>query len=326
MAAKISPRGAKSKAGSNSKPKAKSPRHTRKKTARKAAPSKAAKPRAVDSGASKRAPASAPTDLVGIQVRIQKLLAAAGFGSRRKCEELISQGRIFVNGKVAKLGDTADPGSDDIRFDGERLVGDKPVYWVVHKPEGVITSSRDPEGRATIHSLMPPKGPRMFPVGRLDLGTSGLVLMTNDGDMTQRLLHPSLGNEREYRVTSKGCVSEKAFLRLRAGIHLEDGKTNKTEVSAIRYDPKTDTTMFTLMLKEGRKRQIRRSMLILKFPVKKLVRVRMGPLHLGRLPRGAARPLRDEEISELRGHVAGLVKSPTPRKKRPVRRYTSKPR
>jgi 23S rRNA pseudouridine2605 synthase len=166
----------------------------------------------------------------------------------------------------------------------------------------------------------------MFPVGRLDLATSGLVLMTNDGDMTQRLLHPSLGNEREYRVTSKGCVSEKAFLRLRAGIHLEDGKTNKTEVSAIRYDPKTDTTMFTLMLKEGRKRQIRRSMLILKFPVKKLVRVRVGPLHLGRLPRGAARPLRDEEVRELRVHVAGLVKSPTPRKKRPVRRYTSKPR
>ncbi|MFT5441142.1 MAG: 23S rRNA pseudouridine2605 synthase [Myxococcota bacterium] len=254
------------------------------------------------------------------RVRLQKLLASAGFGSRRACEDLIDQGRVTINGETAKLGDSATLGQDDVRYDGEKLVGDKPVYWMVNKPEGVITSVRDPDGRPTILSLMPKKSPRMFPVGRLDLGTSGLVLLTNDGDMTQRLLHPSLGNEREYRVTVKGCVPEKAFLRLRNGIALEDGKTGKTEVTHIRIDQKTEVTTFYLTLKEGRKRQIRRSMLILKHPVKKLVRVRMGPVKLGRLKKGDVRPLRAEEIRELKKHVAKLRPTSKKRTTRPKRK------
>lgn len=240
------------------------------------------------------------------RVRLQKLLASAGFGSRRACEELITQGRVSINGEDAKLGDSADPGSDVVRLDGEKLVGEKLAYWIVNKPEGVITSLRDPEGRATILSLLPRTGSRLFPVGRLDLGTSGLVLLTNDGGLTQRLLHPSLGNEREYRVTVKGCVTDKTFGRLRSGVHIEDGKTGRSEVTKIRLDPKAQTTTFSLMLKEGRKRQIRRSLLALGHPVKKLVRVRMGPLRLGRLGLGQARPLRSDEIRTLREHVAGL--------------------
>lgn len=243
-------------------------------------------------------------------MRLQKLLAAAGFGSRRACEELIRQGRVSVNRKVATLGDSADPDRDLVRLDGEKLVGEKLAYWIVNKPEGVITSVRDPEGRATILGLLPDTGTRLFPVGRLDLGTSGLVLLTNDGGLTQRLLHPSLGNEREYRVTVKGCVSERTFGRLRAGVHIEDGKTGRSEVTKIRVDPKSETTTFSLMLKEGRKRQIRRSLLALGHPVKKLVRVRVGPLRLGRLGYGQARPLRRDEVRALREHVAGLRPAP----------------
>jgi 23S rRNA pseudouridine2605 synthase len=241
------------------------------------------------------------------------MLASAGFGSRRACEELIVQSRVSVNGKVAKLGDSADPNSDVVRLDGEKLVREKLVYWIVNKPEGVITSVRDPEGRATILGLLPNTGSRVFPVGRLDLGTSGLVLLTNDGGLTQRMLHPSLGNEREYRVTAKGCISEKTFGRLRSGVHIEDGKTGRSEVTRIRVDPKSETTTFSLMLTEGRKRQIRRSMMALGHPVKRLVRIRMGPLRLGRLATGQARPLRNDEIRALRDHVAAL--RPTPRKR-----------
>lgn len=264
-------------------------------------------------------PAPRAAETASVSVRLQKLLAGAGFGSRRSCEELIRQGRVSVNGDAAKLGDTADPSRDIVRLDGEKVVGEKHTYWMVNKPEGVITSVRDPEGRATVVKLLPKDGPRMFPVGRLDLGTSGLVLLTNDGGLTQRLLHPSLGNEREYRVTVKGCVSDKTFARLRAGVYLDDGRTGKTEVDKIRIDTKTQTTTFFLILKEGRKRQIRLSMQRLKHPVKKLVRVRMGPLRLGRLAPGVARPLRAEEVRALLAHAAGLKAAPKRRGRRVAR-------
>jgi 23S rRNA pseudouridine2605 synthase len=273
--------------------------------------------------AQRKKPALAPAPQVANAfsepVRLQKLLAGAGFGSRRNCEELIRQGRVTIDGEVAKLGDSADPSRELVRFDGEKLVSEKLAYWMINKPEGVITSVRDPEGRSTIVHLLPKDGPRLFPVGRLDLGTSGLVLLTNDGGLTQRLLHPSLGNEREYRVTVKGCVSDKTFSRLRAGVYLDDGRTGKANVDKIRIDPKTETTTFFLILKEGRKRQIRLSMLRLKHPVKKLVRVRMGPIRLGRLAAGAARPLRSEEIKSLLEHAAGLEPTRKPGPKRRTR-------
>ncbi|MEM9176349.1 MAG: pseudouridine synthase [Myxococcota bacterium] len=238
--------------------------------------------------------------------RLQKLLASAGFGSRRDVERFLVEERVTVNGRVASLGDKADPLVDEIRVDGERLAREKPAYWIVNKPRGVITTVRDDEGRRTVMSLLPPKVERLFPVGRLDLETSGLLLMTNDGDLAHALLHPSLGNEREYRVNVKGELDAKAIARLERGVSLDEGKTAKAQVEDVRYDADSHTTSLSLTLVEGKKRQIRRSLLVLGFPVRRLVRVRMGPLRIGRLPVGEARPLRPEERRTLLEHVRRL--------------------
>lgn len=262
-------------------------------------------------------PASAAKEIGG-PVRLQKLLAAAGLASRRGAEELILQGRVTVNGEVAGLGDRADPASDTVALDGEKLARERPVYWMVNKPVGVVTTVRDPGGRPTILNFVPQQASRLFPVGRLDLNTAGLVILTNDGVLTQRLLHPSLGSEREYNVKVKGEVKEKTFRRLRKGVPLEGGMTSPSEVTAIHFDSDGDTTSFSITLREGRKRQIRLSMLRLGHPVKKLVRVRMGPLRLGSLGRGEARKLTSREITSLLDHSARL--EPTPRKARRRRR------
>ncbi|MGB0621971.1 MAG: pseudouridine synthase [Myxococcota bacterium] len=238
--------------------------------------------------------------------RLQKLLAAAGFGSRRDVEQYLIEERVTVNGRTASLGDKADPFVDEIRVDGERLAREKPAYWIVNKPRGVITTVRDNEGRRTVMDLLPRKVERLFPVGRLDLETSGLLLMTNDGDLAHALLHPSLGNEREYRVNVKGDLDAKAIARLEKGVSLDEGKTAKAQVEDVRYDSDSHTTSLSLTLVEGKKRQIRRSLLVLGFPVRRLVRVRMGPLKIGRLPVGDARPLRPEERRALLEHVRRL--------------------
>lgn len=314
-------------AAKKSKPRTRAgtPRHKRAaRRAKKKAPSAKAESQGAPAARSDASgKVSAPAAIRG-DAKLQKLLAAAGFGSRRACEVLIEQGRVTLNGKTAKLGDRADPSQDTILFDGERLGREKPTYWIVNKPEGVITSVGDPEGRPTILGLMPPRGPRVYPVGRLDLATSGLVLLTNDGELTQLLLHPSTGNEREYRVTVRGNVEPRKFERLQRGIRLEDGRTNPCEVSGVRYDDKSDVTIFHLTLREGRKRQIRRSMQFLKHPVKKLVRVRMGPLRLGRLATGEARPLRREEIRALHEHAANLRKGQQRKPRKAKRRATSR--
>lgn len=238
--------------------------------------------------------------------RLQKLLASAGFGSRREVEQFLVEERVTVNGKTASLGDKADPLLDDIRVDGERLKRERPAYWLVNKPRGVLTTVRDNEGRRTVMNLLPRKVERLFPVGRLDLETSGLLLMTNDGDLAHALLHPSMGNEREYRVNVKGQLDAKAIGRLERGVSLEEGKTARAQVEDVRYDPDSHTTSLSLTLVEGKKRQIRRSLLVLGFPVRRLVRVRMGPLRIGRLPVGEARPLRSEERRALLEHVRRL--------------------
>ena len=265
---------------------------------------------------SKRAGRAARTTPVG-PARLQKLLAAAGFGSRRAVEELIRDGRVSVNGQVAHLGMRADPAADRVALDGEALHFDAPLYWVVHKPSGVLTTLRDPEGRRTIRDLLPRDLDRIFPVGRLDVETEGLVLLTNDGDLAHVLLHPSHGCEREYRVVVKGELGERAVRALERGVWLEDGRTAPARVRSVRVDPDAGITRFGLVLREGRKRQIRRSLIALGHPVKTLVRVRMGPLRLGRMPRGQARPLGLEEVEGLREHVAQLAAGRT---LRPARR------
>ncbi len=238
--------------------------------------------------------------------RVQKLLAAAGLASRRTAEEWIRAGRVRVDGIVARIGDRADPDQQTITVDGRRVGVAPNASWAVHKPRGVLTTVRDTAGRRTVMDLLPPGLPRLYPVGRLDLDTEGLVLLTNDGALAHALLHPSLGSEREYAVTARGRMSDTSLGRLASGVELEDGRTAPAEVSAVRFDARAGATRFVLVLREGRKRQIRRALAALGHPVLRLVRTRLGPLHLGRLPAGAARPLTGGELRAFERHVAAL--------------------
>ncbi len=261
--------------------------------------------------------------------RLQKLLARAGVASRRAAEAWIRAGRVTVGGRIATLGETADPACDEIRVDGEPLRFEAPQYWIVHKPRGVLCTTWDPwaerSGRRTVLDLLPTRGsgverergagrgrgrwdegPRLYPVGRLDVESEGLVLLTNDGALTQALLHPSLGNERAYRVNVRGRVDAETLGRLRTGVRLDDGPTQPWRVERCRVDSERNRTLLDLVLREGRKHQIRRALRKVGHPVLRLVRTRMGPLRLGRLPSGAARPLTRGEVHELAAHAASL--------------------
>jgi 23S rRNA pseudouridine2605 synthase len=237
--------------------------------------------------------------------RLQKILAAAGVASRRAAEDLIRAGRVTVNGAVATLGESADADRDAIALDGEPIQREPLEYWIVHKPKGVLTTVSDPEGRSTVIDLVQESTARLFPVGRLDLLSEGLVLLTNDGPLTHSLLHPSFGEEREYRVTVRGSIDRSTLRRISEGVELEDGLTAPARTGAVRFDPGTRTTCFALTLVEGKKRQIRRMMSELGHSVIRLVRVRMGPLELGRLAPGEARPLRARERRALKRALAG---------------------
>jgi 23S rRNA pseudouridine2605 synthase len=233
------------------------------------------------------------------RARLQKLLAAAGVASRRAAEELLRAGRVRVNGRVAELGDSADPERDEIRVDGAPVAREPLVYWLLHKPPGVITTVRDPQRRPTVVGLVPDRRHRLFPVGRLDRDTEGLLLLTNDGRAAQALLHPSYESEREYEVRVRGRIAPASLRRLAEGVRLEDGVTAPARVGPRHFDPASDTSRFALTLVEGRKRQIRRALAALGHPVQRLVRVRMGPLRLGSLAPGAARELTAAERRAL---------------------------
>jgi len=232
--------------------------------------------------------------------RLQKILAAAGVASRRAAEDLIRAGRVTVNGRVATLGESADADRDEIALDGERIRREALEYWIVHKPRGVLTTVSDPQGRSTVLDLVRGSAARLYPVGRLDLLSEGLVLLTNDGALTHALLHPSFGEEREYQVTVRGPVDRSTLQRICEGVELEDGRTAPARTGAAHFDPETRTTRLSLTLVEGRKRQIRRMMRALGHPVLRLVRVRIGPLELGRLAPGEARRLSARERRALK--------------------------
>lgn len=231
--------------------------------------------------------------------RLQKILAAAGLGSRRACEALIGAGRVSVNGRRASLGESADPERDEIELDGTPIQREAFEYWVVNKPPGVLSTVRDMRGRSTVLDLVPDRSARVYPVGRLDQDSEGLLLLTNDGELTHRMLHPSFGAEREYRVTARGPISDAVLARLAAGVELDDGPTAPAQVAAASFDRVSKKTDFNLTLIEGKKRQIRRAMRELGHPVIRLVRVRMGPLRLGDLARGDSRPVTARERRAL---------------------------
>jgi 23S rRNA pseudouridine2605 synthase len=230
--------------------------------------------------------------------RIQKLLARAGMGSRRQCEELIADGRVTLNAVVASLGDRADPEIDAVAVDGigVDLLAHTVVY-ALHKPAGVVTTAADPQGRPTVLGLVPPV-PRVFPVGRLDILTEGLLLLTNDGELAQRITHPRHGMEKTYLVEAAGALGDRDLAQLRLGIELDDGMTSPARVR--RVTRLGDRVSFEITVHEGRNRQVRRMVEALGGEVKRLVRMKVGPVVLGRLGKGAWRRLSPGEIERLR--------------------------
>lgn len=236
--------------------------------------------------------------------RLQKTLAAAGLGSRRKCEDIIEAGRVAVNGRRASLGDRVDPARDRVSVDGIPVdLEVEKVYFLLNKPPGYITTVRDTRGRATVMDLLREKG-RLFPVGRLDRDTRGLLLITNDGYLAHRLLHPSKGVEKSYVVEAKGRLPERGLARLRRGMELEDGKTAPAKVKVLRREE--SGCLLEITIHEGRKRQVRRMCAAVGLEVVDLIRTRFGPLDLGGLKEGAYRPLREDEVRALRGAGEGV--------------------
>ncbi len=231
--------------------------------------------------------------------RLQKVLALLGWGSRRVCEEMIAEGRVTVNGEVAVLGRRVDPATDRVEVDGAP-VGTRPdlVYYLLNKPSGVITTASDTHGRATVVELVPDE-PRVFSVGRLDADTEGLLLLTNDGDLANRIAHPSHGVEKEYLAHVDGNVSAGTLRRLRDGVELDDGVTAPARISQI------SPGLLRITIHEGRNRQVRRMCEAVGHPVQRLVRVRIGPLRDATLPPGEWRDLTADEVRQLVEAVAG---------------------
>jgi 23S rRNA pseudouridine2605 synthase len=229
--------------------------------------------------------------------RVQKVLARAGIGSRRACDELVMQQRVTINGRIADPGARVDPTHDRIAVDGVPIaVQPGLVHYLLNKPRGVVTTMSDPQGRPTVADLVPTE-PRVFPVGRLDADTEGLLLLTNDGDLAQRVAHPSHGVDKEYLVEVEGIPARNAIRRLREGVQLEDGPTARAKVSVV-ADVGGNATL-RVTIHEGRKRQVRRMCEAVGHPVRRLVRVRIGPLSDRTLPPGQWRSLTQAEVRAL---------------------------
>lgn len=239
--------------------------------------------------------------------RLQKILARAGVASRRAAEELITAGRVAVDGLVvSQLGVKADSSRQKVTLDGQPLPGPKAKeYWLVHKPAGVVSTVRDPQGRRSVVDLLPPEaGARLYPVGRLDYDSEGLVLMTNDGELAYHLMHPRFHVPKVYRVWVSGQPTAETIARLREGVMIEGRATAPARVHLKGGTPLRSKLSF--IIHEGRKREIRLMCAAVGHPVQRLVRVGLGPLHLGELPEGACRRLGSAEVAELKA-TAGLI-------------------
>jgi len=235
--------------------------------------------------------------------RLQRSLARAGFGSRRACEEVIAAGRVEINGRVATLGDRLDPAADEVRVDGSKVNVDPELRtFALHKPRGVTTTMHDPHAERDLSGFLP-KGVHVFPVGRLDRDTEGLLLLTNDGSLAHRLTHPRYAIEKEYLAEVGKPPSQRQLARLRRGVELDDGTARA--VDARSAGGAAGRGGVRLVMVEGRKREVRRMLDAVELPVRRLVRVRVGPIRLGKLRPGDIRELEPEDVRALY-RVAGL--------------------
>jgi 23S rRNA pseudouridine2605 synthase len=237
-----------------------------------------------------------------MEERLQKILAQAGFGSRRACEDLIRDGRVSVNGQTATLGSKADPLRDKIKLDGGLVIDTAPfIYIALYKPRGVISATSNQDARQTVRDLVPVEG-RLYPVGRLDADSEGLILLTNDGDLTNQLTHARYRHEKEYRVLVARNPNQEQLQIWRQGVVLDDGyHTRPAEVRLESIFGKG--AWLRIVLQEGRKRQIRETGRAIGLPVVRIIRVRIGSLHVGNLKPGQWRHLKPEEVTSLKKPV-----------------------
>jgi 23S rRNA pseudouridine2605 synthase len=235
--------------------------------------------------------------------RLQKVLAAAGVAGRRECEQLILDGRVEVDRQVVtELGTRVDPTSQEIRVDGETVSQPKLVYFAVNKPDGVVSTSRDPAGRPRVIDLLPPDTPRTYCVGRLDRASEGLILVTNDGELANGLTHPRHGVEKIYQVQVAGRIEQAELLSLKRGSHFAEGFAHVKQVRIKNHRHRS--TVQEMVLDEGRNREIRRLLAKVGHKVQRLTRIAVGPVRLGELPSGAVRMLTRQEVSALKEAVS----------------------
>lgn len=231
-------------------------------------------------------------------MRLNRFLAAAGLGSRRHCDELISAGRVTINGRVCTDFSAQPAETDHVKVDGKMVRGERRLDIILHKPAGFVSTRSDPNARDTIFDLLPPHLPRLFNIGRLDTQTEGLLVLTNDGDLAQRLTHPRYKIEKEYEVTLDRPWDPALAPKLISGLMLDGQRARMEKVYTIK------PTRVRVILRQGINRQIRRMFYELGYEVKKLVRTRVGRLRLGDLPRGHWRPLSQSELKSLQPTVS----------------------
>jgi 23S rRNA pseudouridine2605 synthase len=264
--------------------------------------------------------------------RLQKVLAAAGVASRRECEELITAGRVHVDGKiVTELGARVDLSKQTVHLDGEALTASKLVYFAINKPEGVVCTARDPAGRPRVTDLLPPSAGRVFAIGRLDMSSEGLILLTNDGELANRITHPRHGVEKLYHVQVAGMPTAEVLAEVRSGVYIDEGRVAFKHVKL--KSNRKSSAILEVVLDEGRNREIRRVLARVGHKVQRLQRIAVGPVRLGEMPVGSYRELTREEVTALREATTGKHKTivlekrpsgPRPDRKRPPHKAASK--
>lgn len=252
------------------------------------------------------------------RVRLQRFLAGCGFGSRRSCEELITSGRVTVNGTVAALGATIDPQQDDVAVDGQRVRMERKKYYMLNKPPGYLCTAYDPAHRPLVLDLFPEDGPRLFTVGRLDENTTGLLIVTNDGDLAQKLAHPRYRIYRQYKALVAGHPTREIFDQLKEGFYFTEGKFRVYDLRPLKKQG--DSTWVEVTMTEGQNREVRRLFARVGHKVMKLQRIGFGPLHLGRLPLGEYRELTSGELAQLYDVLdRNITGKQSPRKQKPAK-------